>query len=435
VKHYSITLRTLSPLTIRADHAQGGSITAKYVSGTTLMGSLASVHRYIYGNETGEFASLFLHDAVQYPNLYPAVFKDSGMQYAKLPVYPLPKTAQSCKRFSGFKYRFKSDDDDDIRHGVRDTLIDWLLFKLGSDGKGLDALEKHKDCGNCNYKSPMDHFPGYYRWDDVSSDDIEPDNGEADASNPKAIISSEVEKHTRLQMHTGINRRTGTVQESILYNREVFEEGMQFWGELKVADELAGSFEKLVEEVGYTGLVRVGTGRTRGSGKVTLGIDTFKDAQDTLDAFKVRLSEFNEKLREQAMLFDIQVPDRFYFAVTLHSPVILCDDLLRYEGTLSGERLAQLVNEKMPANTFKPEYQAASVRRMTGWNELWGMPKTNEYAIETGSVFLFSCLSKPDETLQQRLYDLEEQGIGRRRAEGFGRIHISDPFHREVGLL
>jgi CRISPR-associated protein Csx10 len=431
VKRFSITLKVLSPLAIRADHAQGGSVTAKYISGTTLMGSLAGVHRHMYGDKTDEFTSLFLRDAVQYPNLYPAVFKDPGMQNAKLPVYPLPKTAQSCKRFSGFAYQFASEeDDDDIRHGVRDTLIDWLLFKLGSDGKGLDAIEKHKDCGNCNYKSSMDHFSGYYRWDD-----LEPNDGEADESKAKAIISAEVEKHTRLQTHTGINRRTGTVQESILYNREVFEEGMQFWGELKVADELAGLLEKLVEGVGYTGLVRVGTGRTRGSGKVTLGIDMFNDAQDTFDTFKVRLRKFNDQLSKQAKHFDMEVPDRFYFAVTLHSPVILCDDLLRYEGMLSAERLAQLVNVDMPADTFKCEYQAASVRRVTGWNELWGMPKTNEYAIETGSVFLFSCSKAPDEALLRSLYALEEQGIGRRRAEGFGRIRISDSFHREVGLL
>ncbi|HVB24684.1 MAG TPA: RAMP superfamily CRISPR-associated protein [Ktedonobacteraceae bacterium] len=416
MKQYSITLKALSPLAIRADHAQDGSVTAKYVSGTTLMGSLAGVHRHMHGDRTDEFAALFLHGAVQYPNLYPAVFKDPKIQNATSPVYPLPKTAQSCKRFPGFQYQFEG-------HGVRDTLIDWALFSLGSDGKGLKAIEEHKDCNVCKeskYYSSMYLFPGYYRRDDEE---------------PGVIMSAEVDKCIRLQTHTGINRRTGTVQESILYNREVFEEGMQFWGELKVADELASQFEKLVEDVGYTGLVRVGTGRTRGSGKVTLGIDTFNDAQGTFEAFKVRLSEFNEKLREQARPFDIQVPDGFYFAVTLHSPVILCDDLLRYEGTLSAKRLAQLVNESISVDTFKRVYQAASVRRVTGWNELWGMPKTNEFAIEIGSVFLFSCPSEPDNTLLHSLYSLEEQGIGRRKAEGFGRIRISDPFHREAGLL
>jgi CRISPR-associated protein Csx10 len=62
----------------------------------------------------------------------------------------------------------------------------------------------------------------------------------------------------------------------------------------------------------------------------------------------------------------------------------------------------------------------------------------NEYAIETGSVFLFSCNavkgSPEHETLLQQLFTLEERGIGKRRAEGFGRVRVSDQFHqgREV---
>ncbi len=55
----------------------------------------------------------------------------------------------------------------------------------------------------------------------------------------------------------------------------------------------------------------------------------------------------------------------------------------------------------------------------------------NEYAIEAGSTFLFACSRELDDTLMQALYSLEEEGIGRRRSEGFGRICISDPFHLE----
>ena len=72
MKQFVITLTTLSPLTIRSDQAQGGSETAQYISGATLLGSLASAHRFMHPDWTDEFARLFLHDAVQYPNLYPA---------------------------------------------------------------------------------------------------------------------------------------------------------------------------------------------------------------------------------------------------------------------------------------------------------------------------------------------------------------------------
>ena len=70
----------------------------------------------------------------------------------------------------------------------------------------------------------MDRFPGYYRR--IHSDDVE------------QLTMTEAE--TRLQTRTGINRATGTVQESILYSRQVFEEHTRFWGMVHVEDELVG---------------------------------------------------------------------------------------------------------------------------------------------------------------------------------------------------
>jgi CRISPR-associated protein Csx10 len=104
---------------------------------------------------------------------------------------------------------------------------------------------------------------------------------------------------------------------------------------------------------------------------------------------------------------------------------------LRYEGTISEKRLASLTG--ISANTFKLLYHSASMRRVMGWQDLWGLPRMHEYAIDAGSVFLFTAAQPLDE-LAQALFTLEEQGIGQRRAEGFGRICISDPFHREREL-
>ena len=121
--------------------------------------------------------------------------------------------------------------------------------------------------------------------------------------------------------------------------------------------------------------------------------------------------------------------DRLYFALTLHSPVILRDDLLRYRGTISGKVLANLA--KLPSKTLRQIHQVASLERVTGWSELWGTPRTQEYAIATGSVFLFASTEKASDGLLEAFFKLEDEGIGERCAEGFGRICFSDPFHLE----
>ncbi len=419
MKQLFIQLDAISPLAIRSDHAAGGTDAAKYIAGNTLLGSLAAVYRRVHPERTDDFEKLFLGESVLYPNLYPAVFNDEGLHNSNLPVYPLPKTAQSCKRHPGF---LSSEDEEHDGHGVRDSLIDWTLFKeyQQTDTKSLAALRHYKTCHykiheNDKCAIVMAAINGYYRRDRIA---------------PYNMTAAQ--SHTRLQTRTGINRESGTVQEGILYNRQVFEEGMRFCGTVTfLDDELVPPFEDFIEEVGYEGLVRIGTGRTRGMGQVAIVAGPGGNQQDDFFSFTQRLDAFNKRLYEQANCFEINaLRHSYFFALTLHSPLILQDELLRYKGSVCAETLKELLNVPMPE--FAQIYQTASIQRVTGWQDMWGLPRTNEYAIETGSVFLFACSSPLEEEARKALFELEQQGIGKRRAEGFGRICISDQFHQEV---
>ncbi len=428
MKYLSLNLEAQSPLVIRADHAAGGAGSAGYISGTALLGSLAAAYRSYYPENARAFERLFLSGEAQYPDLYPANFNSQKMQKASTaPVYALPKTAESCKRFAGFPY-LEDEEREEERHGVRDSLLDWAVFEVGKrankSGLSIDAktllhpLEDHKECPVC--ENSMDHFTGFYRCRPVD----------------RRMARAEV--GTRLLTRTGINRETGTVQEGILYNRRVFDEHTRFWGMLKMPEELAVSLADFIKEIGQSGLVRIGTGRTRGSGKVHLSVEPQVVEQES---FETRLQKFDDLLRKQALdVYKEAIESylsQFYFALTLHSPVILRDEMLCYRGSIDAQALCGLLG--MPedsAGSFELIYQVASVRRVMGWNEMWGTPRTNEYAIDTGSVFLFAFKgeSKQIDPLKQALFRLEEEGIGQRKAEGFGRVCISDPFHREVTL-
>lgn len=424
MKYFALNLETLSPLAIRADHSPTGSETIRYISGTALMGSLASTYRLFASEKTEEFEQLFLREQALYPNLYPAAFKNKNMQgdADTRPIYPLPATAQSCKRFPGFLSRSGNTSDDEERHGVRDSLLDWALFSLADRIPNtppsilLAPFQDHKKCGRCkkDHEYPINNFTGYYRRDSDGQ-----------------MVSARTDM-TRLQTHTGINRTTGTVQEGILYNRRVFDEHMRFWGMVKLPDDLATPFAQFIKQVGRSGLVRIGTGRTRGMGKVSISATPLPNEQVNFEAFQKRLSTFDHKLRDEVREFNkeqnLNLKNHpFYFALTLHSPAILRDNLLRYRGSIDEETLAELTG----LSSLDRIYQSASVRRTSGWNDLWGTPRTNDVAIDTGSVFLFAS-TQPREELQQILFKLETEGIGTRRAEGFGRICVSDPFHLEV---
>jgi CRISPR-associated protein Csx10 len=63
-----------------------------------------------------------------------------------------------------------------------------------------------------------------------------------------------------------------------------------------------------------------------------------------------------------------------------------------------------------------------------GFNRKWGLPLPQALAVRMGSVFVFD---KPN-CNESKLRELEMQGIGERRAEGFGRVAVN--WHTEVEL-
>lgn len=419
MKHLYLSVRTHSPLATRAGHAESGAKPTQYIAGTTLLGCLAEAHRLLRPKDEEEFATLFLQQRVLFPHLYPAFFTYQEMNRANTPVMPLPKTAQTCKRFAGFRPWSKEDTDEE-QHGIRDSLLDWTTFALlDSPGQApatlIEPFQSSQKCQIC--KQAMDHARGHYR---------------CNRKNPSQRMLAETHKH--LQMHTGINREWGTVEEKILYNREVFDQGMPFWGEIILPDELAQTLKSLISEAEKEGVVHMGTGRTRGMGKILLRI---RDAEDELPsedhaASKKRLLAFDCALKERA---SEAASAPFYLAMTLHSPSILRDPFLRYYSTIDGMLIDTLLRPYLPqgypAITWQRIYQATEAQSVYGWNELWGTPRPIDYALEAGSTFVFSCSQALDDTLAQALYALEEEGIGRRRAEGFGRIRFADPFHLE----
>jgi CRISPR-associated protein Csx10 len=423
MKTFSINLKVVSPLAIRADHATTRSGSTDFIPGNTLLGALATVHRVFRKEQQEEFERLFLRGETLYSNLYPAMFeiKDESLRellQENLPIYPLPKTAQSCKRHKGFVSVEGQDSD---AHGVRDTLVDWAMFRLGKDlpsEKMIVALEKNKNCKKC--REPMHHLEGYYRHLTVASHSM-----------------VKVENSSRLQTRTGIDRDSGTVREGILYNRQVFEEGSRFWGEICLPDDeaLTASFTSFVREVNGSHFLRLGTGRTRGMGKVEISIQPISlgAPEERLAKLRERIDDLDKRIHKQIAKTweaDVQQFEKvFFFALTLHSTAILIDEFLRYHGRIDEDVLCELLGIESGSYGLQECYTNTSTKRITGWQELWGTPRTNEFAIDTGSVFLFQCHRDKYDELTKKLFDLEEQGIGNRRAEGFGRVCVSDPFH------
>jgi len=415
MKPYVLTFKALSPLLLRERQTTQTSRSYDYISGSTLLGGLAHSYLRKHGLSSDtidmQFQLFFLHEQVRFGNLYPANF--ASFRPAPDPVKPLPKTARSCKRWEGFAYQVHETDTED-RHGVVDHLILWALFK---ESNNLNIFDENRYCQACRTlgrTERLDSFSGYYQ----------------------RYAPGEYERSTlnrRLITGTGINRLTGTVSDEILFNYDVIAE--------LTSDQQPQKFQGLVylddvvEQVILDFLtadsldLRVGKAKTRGLGRLQLlswePVNTVPYTQ-----FKKRLTDFDDYMKEVVETFKVQLEAAFYFSITCCSDLILRTRDLRYHICLEAATLARQLGLE-DFGRLKLVYHHASTEKTGGWNALWRLPKQVDLAISKGSVFLFSYTGDSQDNLIDKLYTLEQQGIGSRKSEGFGWVSVSDKFHQE----
>ncbi len=124
-----------------------------------------------------------------------------------------------------------------------------------------------------------------------------------------------------------------------------------------------------------------------------------------------------------------RAPEREDLTVTLLSHTLLRDARGQYgvDPNLIGAAVAARLGLAEPLRPREDRvFTAGEV--VGGFNRTWGLPLPQTLAARMGSVYVFA---RPDMSavsdLPERLVRLEEQGIGERRAEGFGRLAVNWP--------
>jgi len=398
MKKIIVSCNTLTPLCLRDGRKKDSQATLRFIPGTSWRGSLAWAHTIVCPGKDQEFQDFFLSRRVMYSNLLPANFpkSQSELRDKSDPVSPLPLTAKSCKRLSGF---ISQSTPDEPKHGVRDTLIPWLLFSLSGESDA-GVLNKISKCPEKNCGAVLEGIPGYYR-------------------RGKAGVTGISDLRTSVITRTGINRATGTVQENILFSREVIQKGATFWGFALLDDELEDRWCDFLSEALARGMIRVGSGRSSGLGRIK--IEAEKTVAVNLDTtakkIKDRLVAFNSILKKEAALYDIELKSLCYLPLTLSSDLILRDDFLRFITALDGERLV---------------HWCAKTRRISGWDGIKKLPREDLWGIASGSVFVFALEQEPD---YRRLAEIQLSGVGERVSEGYGRVVWADDWHQEAKML
>jgi CRISPR-associated protein Csx10 len=229
--------------------------------------------------------------------------------------------------------------------------------------------------------------------------------------------------HLRLITGTSINRATGTVEETQLFSFDALEEGQFFRGRLRLRADAAETVLTALKNLAPAGsTLRLGMGKSRGFGRVE--IVGWREPRHIEIPLETRWAQLNETVRQLWGHFKVGDPQGEYFSLTLESSLIRRDALLRPQtGIPSATELGLpdgIVGGRCVLNT----------NVVQGWNAALGLPKADTPALGPGTVLLYRLTdSTQKEATLTRLAEIEREGVGERRGEGFGQASACDPFH------
>ncbi len=392
----SLTVELRSPLILHQQRASAQfASTLDYIPGSTLRGALAAL--YLCGDparaQDPDFRALFLEDRVLYPDLLPA-------QNVGEPYRLTPATAWGCKRFG-----------DEHADAVTDTLL------------RLELCATLRAAGRAGWNEPLAAIkacPVCQREHQANPDDCPRDHLRLPYAERLDPAFTEGKVHRILRTGTAVDRATGAVATKMLFSQQALKSGQRFSGRLWLADERAVQLiERLKAMLPDSGALHLGYGRSRGFGHTQVSVQSVPSAGESLGE---RWRWFNRTVNRLWTHFQLEPPSRKYFSLLLLSHLALRDACGR-----------PLLQELQPVDLGLPwaewgERELAAVA-VPGWNVAWGLPKPDTWALKRGSVWLGKVAPEHEAATLKRLAELESEGVGERRAEGFGRVRACDEFH------
>lgn len=343
-------------------------------------------------------------------------------------VVHLPLTAETCKVLPGASW----DDpealrqrDQDVPHGIWDTLLARWAFAAGWPGHRHWGLcrECERQTGRMGAAKPLVLFVQRRRNDFESA----------------PLYGYElIQPAAECRAHTALNPTRGTAEFHLLFADELVLPGTSFYVRVRVqgqTDQERESCAQVIRELIQKPL-RLGGAKSRGHGLMLGFLD---EEGPPVEPIPDRLCRFDGLVKRQAVDSGCRLDERrTYFTVTLQAPLLLPDQDVYPEWRLGPsyddwKRVFPLL-APAPAGPLAEthlEFVQHRFTQVTGWSSLWQLPKPALRALAAGSVYLFSTKAGLSEVAPVAA-DLEFAGAGLRRAEGFGAIYVSDPFHREV---
>lgn len=371
-ERFFIRLKPLSPLLIGQTQAMGNyRMTGEIIPGRTWRGALAANLREV----PHTFAALFEGpDPVHFGALYPTITDQ--------PRLPLP-TLYICEHNA----EFDGDPTDNGPH-IFDTLARQYTFEVAAENSNPGYIDELR-CPMCGE--------------------------DAAAFENRDVVPTKV-----ITTHVAINRQRRAAERSQLYSREgalLTKAGEAYGGWVDVPETLITEVQQVLTRGRQ---LRIGGNRSRGMGLVE--IESLVETRRSPDDLRIRVEQFNHVL-EAGLNFYADVIGELSDALTAARECRFF--------TLDLHDEAIFLHHGFPS--VQPQFSNVSVVRRWirstltgGWHVAAGLPRRSQLSVS--GVFLCCFEGLPD---FDWLYQLEMEGVGIQREQGYGQITVCDPMHGE----
>ncbi|WP_314394498.1 RAMP superfamily CRISPR-associated protein [Leptotrichia shahii] len=229
-----------------------------------------------------------------------------------------------------------------------------------------------------------------------------------------------------------IDEKTRTTEESLLFSTEYTDltnvankEEVFFKGNVEIPKGLF--------EIGKKYELKIGKYKTKGFGKVEIEFKKFTDENDK--NIGERIKELNDEIKKDFKEFDKRNDkEKVYFGDELLKEEkqklitfdFLSDMILPFnEVSNVGKQILELFDENFGEKlTLNNRRTFVNVEKLRGYNIINNSRKMDEIVITQGSVISYCVDNENLEGILGYLEKIEENGIGLRRNEGFGRVRI-----------
>lgn len=237
---------------------------------------------------------------------------------------------------------------------------------------------------------------------------------------------------TGTELSIKIDEKTRTTEESLLFSTEYTDltnvankEEVFFKGNVEIPKGLF--------EIGKKYELKIGKYKTKGFGKVEIKFEKFSEEKGK--NISERIEEMNSQIKEDFKEFDKRNDkEKVYFGDELLKEEkqklitfdFLSDMILPFnEVSNVGKQILELFDENFGEKlTLNNRRTFVNVEKLRGYNIINNSRKMDEIVITQGSVISY-CINNEDlEDILEKLEKIEENGIGLRRNEGFGRVRI-----------